>query len=822
MAGFIASVRATLLALWDWLLHPSEWPGTLWRWARVLWVCRVPATSALAGGLLVAFASQALDLYADLGLLWWQWACFFVLTFGWSWIVHATGRRALQFDDWVCESHIGEGLGGPENPRRRALREQFYWPALVVPRLLGLLVFFFLGWGMCRSRRNLIPAQDGLPEAADAVTLINWLMAVLVALAILYVLAVRKRRAAIAYLSAADPDAPLLIGSVPLLILFFRPVRHREAIRKVLDSRLIQALIAVSVVVTFVFIFAVVSPNLLSDYIPRALFMPVMLGSGVLLLSDIAALSHRWSTPLLLIGTLIGGGLNLCFDHYNDVRWATSARPGSAVGAAQQIGFADAVARWRRVNCPNDSACPRPILIAGAGGASRAGFLTASVVGAMIDAGREHPEMGDVRNRIFALSTVSGSSVGAVMMRAAWLDALQSGNVAQPPCQEDFTNGAWFRSRRAKSAGRSDQPKAGVSWRDCFEQLMAGDFLSPTFVGLAFRDSFPLGNPLSRKAAWYDRTVLLERAFERRYYNVTRKGAATCTDQIQDGLCRRFGYHPDTADSWLPLLFLNGTSVETGRRILVSDVRVGCKDAQGGRFLNLAYDYRELRDPQARDGSVPCPGSYGTRPGAGYDLTLSTAATMSARFPVISTQGVLRDVDDTQVDSIVDGGYFENGGQATLADIARELMEQKLDPLAVTIVNEPFQQPPPERDLGPDRPDLPAPGQRALFDVYTSIAQAIEATRSGHEDGHAAYLREVLGSSGPAINIGVYSPAPGSDSPFCREPIKIRPRMTVVSMSWWMSQPVQAYLDAQLCAPENHRLACALRLKPGQRAADCS
>jgi hypothetical protein len=38
--------------------------------------------------------------------------------------------------------------------------------------------------------------------------------------------------------------------------------------------------------------------------------------------------------------------------------------------------------------------------------------------------------------------------------------------------------------------------------------------------------------------------------------------------------------------------------------------------------------------------------------------------------------------------------------------------------------------------------------------------------------------------------------------------------MKIVSMSWWMSQPVQAYLDGQLCVPENWtRLDCALKAK---------
>ena len=281
MVNFVRSFEATLAALWDWLKHPSYWPGTLWRWGRVLWVCRVPATSAFGGGVLVAFASQALDLYADLGLLWWQWLFFFVLIFGWSWIVHATARRAVQSDDWLCEAHIGHGLGGPEDPTRLRLQHEYYWPALIVPRFLGLAVFFFVGWGMCRSRRNLIPASDGLPEAADAVVLINVLIAVLVAVAIFYVFAIWRRRDVRARLTKVDLDPPLLAGYIPLLILFLRPARHGSAVEAFRGSRLAQALIAVSVLVTLVFIFAVVRPNALSDYVPRALFVPVMLGGGV-------------------------------------------------------------------------------------------------------------------------------------------------------------------------------------------------------------------------------------------------------------------------------------------------------------------------------------------------------------------------------------------------------------------------------------------------------------------------------------------------------------------------------------------------------------
>jgi len=45
--------------------------------------------------------------------------------------------------------------------------------------------------------------------------------------------------------------------------------------------------------------------------------------------------------------------------------------------------------------------------------------------------------------------------------------------------------------------------------------------------------------------------------------------------------------------------------------------------------------------------------------------------------------------------------------------------------------------------------------------------------------------------------------------------------MKFVSMSWWMSQSVQAYLDAQLCRPQMARLLCVLKLKAGDSDDPC-
>jgi hypothetical protein len=233
-------------------------------------------------------------------------------------------------------------------------------------------------------------------------------------------------------------------------------------------------------------------------------------------------------------------------------------------------------------------------------------------------------------------------------------------------------------------------------------------------------------------------------------------------------------------------------------------------------------------------------------------MRLSSVSMMSARFPLVSTHGVIRDVKGNFVDSIVDGGYFENDGLATAADIVRELQLSGLHPVAIRIVNEPDPKIDKMRRLGGRsdesqeskelelsglvhrdgedeliRPPLPKAEERTLFDVYTSVGRALYTTRSGHEEGHLAYLRETL--QGPLVRIGVDDiilPDPSTPSKrappqpsqaakdlFCRTPVKEDTAMHFVSMSWWMSQPVQAYLDAQLCRSQIDRLVCVLKLK---------
>jgi hypothetical protein len=796
----------------------------IWRWCRVLWVCRVPAFSAFVGGGLLVLTVQARDFFADIGLTPWEWGFFLVMLLVWAWIVHVVARRALQHDDWIERAYPAGRLTADH---RAQLQAEFHLPALVIPRFLGAAVLVLTGLAMWLSAENLAGAVDSLWQADRAKSHAELLAAIVALIAVVFIAGALHRRQIHERLAAATsqcppPLPPLLAGSAP----FPAQLLKRGLAAEISDLSWVDgALFAIAVLVTIAFGVALSAPHAVADFLPRALIAPLLFGGGVLFLGEVAAWSHRLRTPFLLIMVGVATLLAYAVGRFHDVRWTP---PPAQAGGSAQIEFATAVERWKAANRAADGKYPRPIIIAGAGGASRAGFLTASVVGALLDLdGKEH--FGKLRNRIFALSTVSGSSVAAVMIRAALADASDSGSPDQPPCKY-MAKGAWFGSDRVTHRSQQDFDET-KSWRDCFQQLVAGDFLSPVLVGIAYRDTFPLVYAFT--GSMDDRAALLEQALERRYSQIVSNSPGACDEKMETGLCRRFGYHPDpsVANAWLPLIFVNGTSVATGRRIITGDVAAGSPTQLGVPLFRNAYDLLEIRrsakkkrTPDAREQNV--------------DIRLSTAATMSARFPIISPYGTLRDQTHDLADRIVDGGYFENDGLATAAGLASALKEYHLDPIVIRITNEPNVDVEADRKLGPGRPNLPELGQHSWLDGLTSIFQVMNATRSGHEDGFQAELDKI--APGRLIEIGVqpletgggqlcrYHPEhPAASTKFgladrkrsaadarrpAAEEAQNLARLNSVSMSWWMSQPVQAYLDGQLCVSANYRtLECELR-----------
>ena len=217
---------------------------------------------------------------------------------------------------------------------------------------------------------------------------------------------------------------------------------------------------------------------------------------------------------------------------------------------------------------------------------------------------------GGVRPYLFAISGVSGGSVGATAFDAALAQRDES------------------------------QCKAGESACPFSTTFLTADFLAPALASLVFMDTPSSFLPDFGQG---DRGTALERSFE----------------SASGGLLTRpflslFPYKKDSAVKgqapWRPILLLNATHMETGKRIITGHVLIE---------RNVFIDSLDALHV------------------SGKDVRASTAAHNSARFTYISPAGDLRNKHG----SVIDGGYFENYGALSALELARaarlELKDKK-------------------------------------------------------------------------------------------------------------------------------------------------
>ena len=429
---------------------------------------------------------------------------------------------------------------------------------------------------------------------------------------------------------------------------------------------------ALGIFTLLLLILAIIAPSEFTWRFGREDLLPVILGGWVPALSYLALLSHRTGWPLIALTFLGLAVVSIFSGRFHDVRTYESTQwqavaAGSADAVPRQIRIAPAIAGWMTANgCEGKpSACPPVVLVAAEGGASRSAFYTATILGALLDTTRANPDdYYDFGRAIFAMSGVSGGALGVALTRTALALSDERGKQG-PPCR--YSDPTWFGD--GASTGRNPTQ----SWRACLQLLAAGDYLSPTILGLVFRDglAFVLSAVTGTEAA--DRATLLEQSIEEHFNAIVHGERSPCGGaKDQRGLCRPFGYLPAAAPHhWLPLLFLNAASVETGRQIIAADIDIGADSPAPGRCQEpypFSYSVFELLASGGDSGASPGATTDCTFPGLekGKDVRLSTAVVMSARFPIVSPAGTLRNRADAVVERVVDGGYFDNTGLEAL------------------------------------------------------------------------------------------------------------------------------------------------------------
>jgi hypothetical protein len=604
--------------------------------------------------------------------------------------------------------------------------------------------------------------------------------------------------------------------------------------------------------------------DVLSDtiYLKRASFLFVLFGAWLPFVTILALLSNRFQFPFIAALFAASAVLTIFTGDGHDLR-ITRVSPEDEAHL-KPVTFAAAVNDWKQASgwdaegceplAQGDAKlqeCPRPIIVAGEGGGSRAAFLLASLLGAIEDDSLAKSNAASIRpfhNQLFAISSVSGSSVGAALFVSAL--KVQPGVPVDQVKKAVFKQRLWFPNVVTANTKLSQDYNVAsankpfltdfVTYKDALQAVLSNDFISPDLIAYLARDSLML----SRLPFVMDRAGVLETSWEDAFNSVygTSRASSPLSAPVQN-----FG---PSAGSWTPLLFFNSTSTDTGRRIIVTPVKT-LAPMKGSTLFADAYDlhellcspypnpgtnvYRPLRKLDEIARKIPSVFSPVTdakcvaRKPVSIDARLSTAASVSARSPFISPHAGIRDREAQAIDDAVDGGFFDNSGGVTALEIATALKaaDQRLLPFIVQISSEPdwFKY---VKDCGgtsqePDRPRLPDISDfrpiGSLMDLLT-----VNATRIARS--YETILE--LPQETARLNNGVNSiaqfhicPQPkeqllwesllslGSKSDPQARSLRIRQktiketRYKSVSLSWWLSPPLQAYLDGQIYAAHN-------------------
>jgi hypothetical protein len=344
--------------------------------------------------------------------------------------------------------------------------------------------------------------------------------------------------------------------------------------------------------------------------------------------SLLVLLTNRVRLPL--IGLLIGWAMLCSLWNDNHRIRTVPIEPALVLPAASgkppvQQAFAtwhEAVQKAYPLATNGASPAVRPVfIVATEGGGIRAAYWTALVLAALEDQSLDQrkawiethpgqPPPPDFVSHLFAVSGVSGGSLGAVVF-----NALVAENVAYP-------------------------------MKDRAHDILRQDFLSPTLAAMFFPDLIQRFLPFRIPPA--DRGAVLEKAWEYGWERTISGQDKTVERPNRLGEPLRKLWQDWRGNVPLPALFLNGTRVESGKRIITSNVAIN----PGSRI-----DFADAEDAEVKLGND-----------AAHDMPLSTAAHMSARFTYVSPAGLLPDGGH-----VVDGGYFENSGAATALEVLYEV-----------------------------------------------------------------------------------------------------------------------------------------------------
>lgn len=557
----------------------------LWRWLERLWAwledlsttlkpCRFSVIVLTITTLLLLLVPQCQEALRGLAeryevawLFWLQWILFFCAAGSWSVNAWYWARQMLniQFPDTLAPTR-----------RREVMRN-------IVPRVLGTVAFLAVTAALWLSGR-VYREMTLTPQVAQAHHSLNVCTAIALALSVLFYLFVHYRRR-----------------------LFKLPPAVRVASRKQLPPTTRVLICACASLAFILFLAFIIAPIRVGALFGAPAILLFAASTWIPFGSICVYVGSRYNFPVLTILFLF----TVLFGYWNDNHALRTLPAESSVALSAEMAASDWLrARRQAIDEANGNHRPYPVfVVAAAGGGIRAGYWTASLLAALED--RSRARRGeDFSNHTFAISGVSGGSLGAAVF-VAMLAHEQKGHDL-PFCQ--------------------DRP-AGPLQR-CAIAILSQDFLAPTLGSMLYPDLvqrfFPW--PIHR----FDRAITLEKSWEQAWADQHFESNPLAEPFI--------ALWSDDKSHQLPFLFLASTVVETGQRAIVTPA--------GTQGFDDALDVRQF---------------------TGAALPLSTATHLSARFTYLSPAASVYDRQGIFRLHLVDGGYFENSGSSTAADVTNAL-----------------------------------------------------------------------------------------------------------------------------------------------------
>jgi Ca2+/Na+ antiporter len=254
------------------------------------------------------------------------------------------------------------------------------------------------------------------------------------------------------------------------------------------------------------------------------------------LFSIITYHANRKGIPIVIIFVV----LIFIFSMFNDnheIRTLSEYRP------EQRPSLEQALINWHDAHCDAEG-CEPFILVATAGGGIRAAYWTGTVLGRMHDASE-----GKLADHLFAVSGVSGGSVGATIYRT--VIANQKLDVTEP-----------------------------------IQAILGEDYLGPIAAGMLYKDAMQRLMPIP---VFSDRAEIFEKGLQLGF----NQGLVDADVNLDSSFIKTTALD---GKPW-PALFLNSTWSENGRRIVAASLRTdNYAPPRGNQFI-----YQDLLNTLGKD-----------------------------------------------------------------------------------------------------------------------------------------------------------------------------------------------------------------------------